>query len=610
MKQWLKRILFPEICFYAPNFSKNDDSDLPSTRWYWVYILFKSTMFWPLFFLDDFGLHLGCFYCILAVYHGGYLYSYNQKRMEYLMTIPYPWQDYAKGRFLCSVLTGFIATLPLIPLFTTNATNDALQWGLSQPLAFSQVLAFMLTSFSLFIVTFAATILVRTRLSQVGFLWIFAPLMAVFFGVLYLSYGVSLNWRFWLEYIKLPMSLAILVLSLGLTALLYWWTAKSLARWEVPKKVPVRKKILRTAAVLMVLALVAGLVWKSNRYVSPVDESLSPEEQYQVAVQCQEEGDIYGAAVAFYACGDYADARERCWEMWGQIVPRSTVALTGRQVVALTEDGGILVSIPPDAEPYFTADEIDAPQELVSIHGGSSFLVGLYADGTVGLFGEYPEEWREIIAGWHDIVELYVGHEYFDGYIAGLRSDGTPVLCFGNSGDKLEDDERDRLLDQTNLRAMGAGRGRIAALHADGRVTAYDDVGVTHGVALWSDVVAVNAGFGCTFGLRADGTVYSGGDNSWGQCNVQQWSDIVAIDAEYFCTAGLRRDGTVLVTGDLVGKSDLDQTVVAQWREITDVILSGNLLVGLRTDGTLVATGDTELIQAALDDWENIRLPG
>ena len=61
----------------------------------------------------------------------------------------------------------------------------------------------------------------------------------------------------------------------------------------------------------------------------------------------------------------------------------------------------------------------------------------------------------------------------------------------------------------------------------------------------------VGAPRGCgafTVGLRNDGTAVAVGDNSLGQCNVDDWTGLIAISAGQFHTIGLREDGTVLTT--------------------------------------------------------------
>lgn len=40
------------------------------------------------------------------------------------------------------------------------------------------------------------------------------------------------------------------------------------------------------------------------------------------------------------------------------------------------------------------------------------------------------------------------------------------------------------------------------------------------------------------------------GDNSYGQCNVEEWTDIVAVSASVTTTVGLKSDGTLVAAGN------------------------------------------------------------
>ena len=66
---------------------------------------------------------------------------------------------------------------------------------------------------------------------------------------------------------------------------------------------------------------------------------------------------------------------------------------------------------------------------------------------------------------------------------------------------------------------------------------------------MWTDIVAISAGYSHTVGLKSDGTVVAVGKNADGQCNVSEWTDIVAISAGSIHTVGLKSDGTVVVVG-------------------------------------------------------------
>lgn len=59
--------------------------------------------------------------------------------------------------------------------------------------------------------------------------------------------------------------------------------------------------------------------------------------------------------------------------------------------------------------------------------------------------------------------------------------------------------------------------------------------------------IASNAS--CTVCLRRTGTAAASGDNSDGQCNVEDWENLVALAAGARHMAGLRADGTAIAVG-------------------------------------------------------------
>ena len=52
-----------------------------------------------------------------------------------------------------------------------------------------------------------------------------------------------------------------------------------------------------------------------------------------------------------------------------------------------------------------------------------------------------------------------------------------------------------------------------------------------------------------TVGLKNNGNVIATGDNTYGQCNVNEWRDIEKISTTLYATYGLKKDGAVVSTG-------------------------------------------------------------
>lgn len=196
-------------------------------------------------------------------------------------------------------------------------------------------------------------------------------------------------------------------------------------------------------------------------------------------------------------------------------------------VVGLNVDGtaSLLMnnnwSIKPDVKHW---------RDLVSVHAGSNFLVGLTSSGTVVGTG-YSTYGAVDVEDWSDIVEVATGEEH----TIGLKSDGTVVTTYNSFYSKH-----------------------------------YGDV------SAWSDIVSVSAFGSSTIGLKADGTVvYAPSSNTREETNpFADWTDIVAISGGY----GIKADGTVVT---LSGR-------FKDWSDIVNIFVGNDLVIGVKKDGSLV----------------------
>ena len=115
-------------------------------------------------------------------------------------------------------------------------------------------------------------------------------------------------------------------------------------------------------------------------------------------------------------------------------------------------------------------------------------------------------------------------------------------------------------------------------------------------------MVALEAGYLHTVGLKSVGIVMAVGNNKHGQCDVA---------LERYCgssrgsnhTIALKSDGTVAVGSNAYGQCN-----VSDWNDI--VAIAAGCAVGLKSDGTVVAVGDNTYGQCDISSWCNIRLPG
>ena len=121
----------------------------------------------------------------------------------------------------------------------------------------------------------------------------------------------------------------------------------------------------------------------------------------------------------------------------------------------------------------------------------------------------------------------------------------------------------------------------------------------THGAAVF-------AADDLTIGLRSDGTVVATGDNTYGQCNVNDWHDIIAVSSSGTHTVGLKSDGTVVATGlnsetitveegffitrRIPRTAESGACNVSNWHDIIAIATSEDTTYGVMKNGALIST--------------------
>ena len=110
----------------------------------------------------------------------------------------------------------------------------------------------------------------------------------------------------------------------------------------------------------------------------------------------------------------------------------------------------------------------------------------------------------------------------------------------------------------------------------------------------------VDVGFYHTAARLADGRAVACGDNSFGQCDVDDWRRVVQICCGAYHTAALLNDGTVVA----VGRGDEGQCDVEDWRGIVAVTAADYATFGLRSDGSVVCCGFNGY--DAVDSWRDV----
>lgn len=110
------------------------------------------------------------------------------------------------------------------------------------------------------------------------------------------------------------------------------------------------------------------------------------------------------------------------------------------------------------------------------------------------------------------------------------------------------------------------------------------------------------AGLYHSIAMRSDGTVVATGQNTVGQCNVNDWQDMVFIAARGELSMGVTRQGGVKATGLM--ESNMSNALA--WTGIRMLAIGEAHVVGLKEDGTVVAAGDSSRGQCEVSGWRNV----
>lgn len=348
-------------------------------------------------------------------------------------------------------------------------------------------------------------------------------------------------------------------------------------------------------------------------------EKISLQGQYNEACRYYVEQKYSNAYFIFNSLGDYENSQqlaEESKQKW-RLQCSDVISAGIRSSVGITENGRAKFS-----SGDFFVGKSDIEQHwsnLISVSACSEFVLGLKNDGTVlvakrKLDSQY--DYSIDISKWNDIIDISSGEQF----VVGLKSDGT-LTSAGIEGYG----EREDLNEWKNIVAIDTGWQHTVGLDQDGKVhvAGYHSKELLDEISLkadeWTDIVAISTGGstgyengkrhkgeGHIVALRKDGKVVAVGDNTYGQCEVDNWKDIVAISAGDYHTVGLTKDGKVLST-DKEGDSIYSNNEINnQWslEQFKAVSAGYGFTLGVKTDGSVVNAGYYKNGQANVGTWK------
>ena len=179
----------------------------------------------------------------------------------------------------------------------------------------------------------------------------------------------------------------------------------------------------------------------------------------------------------------------------------------------------------------------------------------------------------------------------------------------GNSTEEnlvlLEEEKEEAIVFRDPQTVIAEDGSVILLCMPDGSVKAYGDNSEGQcEVENWGDVVAVSVNVTQSLGLDANGTVYAAGKNTRGECDVGTWKDVVAVEAGFYASFGLREDGTVVACGD----TERYDGEIGSWSNIKAIsAMPGNEygLAALDTEGNVFCAGFEQEL-SAVTGWEDV----
>lgn len=216
---------------------------------------------------------------------------------------------------------------------------------------------------------------------------------------------------------------------------------------------------------------------------------------------------------------------------------------------------------------------LDNFENIVSISGGNTHIIGLKADGTVVASSRGYQISNECdVKEWKDIVQIVCAA----GQTVGLKKNGTVVVA----GESRDGDLN--VSTWQNIKHISKDYSCIVGVKYDGttvhntknHLPTMSSVLETHcsdatayiksdgsveisgwfyktdieAIKNWKDVVSFKSGQEHVVALTSKGNVLANGNNDHGQCNVSHWKDIIAIECDISHTYGVTSDGRIVTT--------------------------------------------------------------
>lgn len=335
---------------------------------------------------------------------------------------------------------------------------------------------------------------------------------------------------------------------------------------------------------------------ESKQFLKEIDQAQLMQltaDTYNTACEVLENKEYYEALKSFNLILGYKDSNEKA-EICKRFILSHVISGGVLNSYGITNDGEILVA----GDNSYNQCNVGDWKNIVSIDGYGEYTIGLTEYGTVNVAGNLSRTDREIISTWEHIIDVTSG----DLYVVVLNYDGT-VDAIGHNGDgQCNVKEWENIVDIDAGWRFTVGLTQDGELLFTGMVPNKMKEDYLNAKDEWKDVVEIVAsggdperndrGTGHVVGLKSDGHVRAIGDNSKGQCNVEEWENVIEIAAGDWYTVALTQDGEVLITGEnKSGSKYIDQEKLNTWENIQGIAAGYGQTLVVKNDGFVDVMG-------------------
>lgn len=262
--------------------------------------------------------------------------------------------------------------------------------------------------------------------------------------------------------------------------------------------------------------------------------------------------------------------------------------------------------------------EVGGWTDIVAISAGDYYTVGLRSDGTVVAVGD-NDYYQCKVGNWTNIKLPVISEEQQAAMAAAKQEREAKIAAEKKAeeeriaAEKKAEEERlaaekkakeaQQIAAYSEAEELLKSGNTVKAAMAFGAAGDYLDA-KERSFSLWEKIAvreSVGTGFDHVVALNLDGTAKATGENECGQRNVSAWTDLIAVDADYDYSLGLKSDGTVVDTGSWERATDVES-----WTDIVAICAEGNYALGLKSDGTVVTTYEDAEIRSFVDGLHDV----